>query len=132
VKRRGGNALVNCPINSTPKYILTVVIHAKNKAAVDHDAKGVQAASNCLVVAAEVLPLVTTPQVFWRKRFEAYKDAAQTSFRGTLYEVTSQNGVHCGCALEHTSHALHAFKKRFGKVSVPEQVIVEEIEMASG
>src|SRR6266700_6493108 len=60
MKRCGGNAVLNSPIYRAPEHVFTIIIHAKDKAPVDHDAKRVQAVGNSLVVAAQVLPFVAS------------------------------------------------------------------------
>src|SRR5215472_1310091 len=57
MKSRCCDPVVNGPIRRVPEYVVTVVIHAKDKAAVDHDAERVQAVSHRFVVATKILPL---------------------------------------------------------------------------
>src|SRR5215472_4664722 len=54
MKSRSCDPVVNGPIRRLPEYVVTVVIHAKDKAAVDHDAEGVQAVSHRFVVATKI------------------------------------------------------------------------------
>jgi len=84
VKRRRGDAVFNRPINCASEHVFPIVIHAEDKAAIDHDAKGMQPIRNRLVVAAEVLPFVTSSQVLRRERLKPDEEAAQSRFSGTL------------------------------------------------
>jgi hypothetical protein len=56
-----GNPVINGPIYGAAEHVFTVIIHSKDKAAIDHDAERVQAVCNGLVVAAQVLPFVASP-----------------------------------------------------------------------
>ena len=55
-----GDPLVDGPIYRALEHVFAVIIHTKDKAAVDHDAERVQAICNCLVVATQVLPFVAS------------------------------------------------------------------------
>src|SRR5437899_3199396 len=60
VEGRGGDAVVDGPVYGATEHVFAVVIHAKDKAAVDHDAERVEAVGYSFVVAAEVLPFVAS------------------------------------------------------------------------
>ena len=60
MKCRGRNAVIDGPVHRAPEHIFSVIIHAEDKAAVDHDAERMQPVGNRLVVAAQVLPLVAS------------------------------------------------------------------------
>src|SRR5882724_3958925 len=127
-----GDPAINGPIYRAPEHVFTVIIHAKDKAAIDHDAERVQAVCHLLVVTAQILSLVASLEVLRCKRLKPHEDAAQSRLRGTLDQVAAQNGIHGCCALKQPLHALHAIKQRFPKTPITEQMIVKEIEMTSG
>jgi hypothetical protein len=111
---------------------MAVIVHAEDEASVDHDAEGVKALGDGLVIAAEILALVAAAQVAGRQRFETYKDASQACFGGALNEIAAQNGVDCRGSLEETAHAFHAGEERLSKVAITEQMVIEEVEMTAG
>jgi hypothetical protein len=119
------------PIHRPPEYIRVVVIHAEDEAAVDHDAKVVQALRDDGIVAAEVLALVAAGQVGRRQRLEPDEDATESRLRRPLDEVAAKNRVDGRGALEETVHPAHAAKQRGGKLRVSQQVVVEKVEVAS-
>ena len=132
VKGCRGDAVIDGPVYGATEDVFAVVIHAEDKAAVDHDAEGVQAVGDSLVVAAEVLPLVASLEVAGGEGLESDEDAAQACICCTFDEVAAQDGVDGGCTLEEATHSLHAIEECFGKAAVAEKMIVEEIEMTSG
>jgi len=54
----GGDAVLNGPVYRAPEHVFPVVIHAEDKAAIDHDAQRVQTVCNSLVVAARFCRLL--------------------------------------------------------------------------
>src|SRR5450432_505367 len=76
VKGRGGDAVLNGPIYRAPKNVFAVIVHAKNKAAVDHEPERMQAVGNRLVVSSQVLPFVAALKVVGRKGFKPDENAS--------------------------------------------------------
>src|SRR6266567_6639678 len=76
VKGCCGDPVINSPIYRALEYVFTVIIHAKHKAAIDHDAERVQAVCNGLVVAAQVLPFVASLELLRCERLKPDEDAA--------------------------------------------------------
>src|ERR1700722_1282995 len=131
MKRCRGNAVLNSPVNGSPEHIFSIVIHAEDKAAIDHDAKGMQPIGNRLIVPAEVLTFVAPSQILRRERLKADEQAAQSRFCSALDQVAAQNRVN-GCrALKQTAHPLHAGEQRFRKSPIAQQMIIEKVKMPS-
>jgi hypothetical protein len=130
MKRCRGYAVFNGPVNCAPEHVFPIAIHSEDKAAIDHDAKGMKPIGNCLIVAAEVLPLVALSQILRCERLKADEEAAQSRFGCTLDQVAAQNGINrCG-ALKQTPHPLHTGEQSFRKPSIAQQMIIEKVEMA--
>ena len=70
--------LVEIAMAPTVEHVRPVVIHAENKAPVDHHAEVVQPADRLRVVAADVLVLALFLQVLAVDGLEADKQAAET------------------------------------------------------
>src|SRR5262245_50334901 len=131
VEGRRGDALFDRPVDSSPEDIAIVAVHAEDEAAVDHDAEVMQTARDLRVVAAEILPLVALFEIRREERFEADKQAAQAGSRRVLDQVSIENRIDGGSALEQTVHPPHAVEERAGEPAIAEQMIVEEIEMTA-
>ena len=77
VERGGLNALLDRPVNRAVENSRVVIVHTKDKAAIDHHAQFVQPPDGGVVVAVQVLMLVLLAQVCRVERLEADKEAAQ-------------------------------------------------------
>src|ERR1044071_6682933 len=78
MKGCGGDTAVDGPVDSAREYIAIITVQAKDKTAVDHDPKTVEAAHHFAVIAAEVLAFARSGETIRRKCFKADKEAAQT------------------------------------------------------
>ena len=65
-------------------------------------------------------------------RLEADEDAAHPRFGRSLDEVRAEDGVDRARALEDAAHPAHPLEQRRGEARVAEQVIVEEVDVATG
>src|ERR1700749_2995203 len=131
MKCRRCNSMLNGPVHRAPEDIFSIIIHAKHKTPINHDAERVQAIRNSLIVAPEVLPFVASLQVFRCERLETDKDASQTGFSRTLDQIPAKNRVHGCCALKQPPHPLHSVEQTLRKTAVTEQMIVEKVKMTS-
>ena len=131
VKRRGRDAMLDRPIHRPLEHIRTVVIHAEDEAAVDHDAEVVQPLRDGGIVAAEILALVAACQVRRRQRLESDKNASKSGLRGPLDEVAAKNGIHGRGPLKEPTHAAHAVEERACELRVAEKVVVQKVEVAA-
>jgi len=84
------------------------------------------------IVAPEVLALAAARQVAGGERLEADEEAAKSGLGGAARSIAAQNGVDGGGALEQPLHPSHPAEEIGGKARIAQQMIVEEIEMASG
>ena len=131
VKRGGLDAVLDRPFHRPPEHRPVVGVHAEDEAAVDHHAEVVQAADRGSVVAPHVLILVLFSEVGRVQRLEADEQAAQSGFDRTLEQIGSEHRVDRTGRLPQAAHAAHPFEQRRGEAAIAEQVIVEEVEMAS-
>ena len=93
MERRGRDAVLDRPVDGSPKHVLVVVVHAEDEAAVDHDSELVQPVGDGRVVAAQVLALVAACQVPRSQRLEADEEAAQAGVGGSLDQIAAKNRV---------------------------------------
>ena len=128
----GRDALLDRPVHRPFEDVIVIVVHPEDEAAVDHDAEAVQPAGHGGVVASEILAFVAQREVARRERLEPDEQAAQPGFRGALDQIASEHGIDRRCALEQPPHSPHALEQRRRKPSVPEQMIVEEVEVPAG
>src|SRR5262249_27554132 len=110
--------------DSVAEDIISIIIHPKHKASVNHDSQRVQALGDGLVVAAKVVSLVAPTQVLGNECFKSNEDAAQSRFSRSFDQVAAENRIHGRCALEETAHTFHPFEEGPGKATVAEQVVV--------
>ena len=66
------------------------------------------------------------------ERLEPDEEAAQPGLRGALDQIAAQDRIDGRRALEEPVHPAHAVEQRAREAPVAEQMVVEEIEMASG
>src|SRR5260370_1802144 len=62
VKGGGSDPVSNGPIYGAPEYVVAILVHAEDEAAVDHDSKRMQPVSNSIVIPSQVLPFVAARQ----------------------------------------------------------------------
>src|SRR5579864_6461673 len=84
-----GDSVINAPIYSAPKNVFIIIIHSKDKAAIDHDSERVQAIGNRFIIAAQVLSLVASLEVLRCECLKSDEDAAQPRLGGTLDQIAS-------------------------------------------
>ena len=83
------------------------------------------------VVTAKVLQLSLFPQVRRAERLEAHEEAAEARFDGALEQTRPQHGGDRARRLPDPVHALHAVEQRSREPRVPEEVVVEEVEVTA-
>lgn len=76
VEGGGFDALADGPFDGTAEDALVVLVHAKDKAAVDHHPQVMQAADGRAVIPVEVLVFLLGAQVGRVERLEADEEAA--------------------------------------------------------
>ena len=108
-----------------------VAIHAEDETAVDHQAEVVQAADGGRVVAPQVLVFPLLDEVLGIQRLEPDEQAAQPRLHCPLEEVRREHRVDRAGGLPEAAHPAHAVEERRGEAAVAEQVVVEEIQVAT-
>src|SRR6185312_13672101 len=131
MKGTRGQRIFHRPVHRPPKYVRFVGVEPEDKTAVDHDAERMKPLDGLFVVLTDVLALIALDKTRPAERFEAHEDASETGFRGFFNQVAFQDRVDGGSALEDPVHALHSLEEARGKPLMPEQMIVQEIEMSS-
>ncbi len=84
------------------------------------------------VIAAQVLVLALLGEIGRVERLEADEETPEARIHRALDEPGCEHGVHRAGGLPEPSHAPHAVEERRREAAIAEQVIVEEVEMASG
>ena len=132
VEGTGFDALFHRPVHRAPEHALVIGVHAEYETPVDHDPGIVYAPDRGHVVPIEILNLGVLAQIAVAQGFESHEDTAQARLGRGLQQARFQNRIHRGRGLPQPPHALHPGKQRRGETRMPEQVIVEKIEMPAG
>ena len=132
VERRGFNPLLDRPLHRAVEYGDIVAVHPEDEAAVDHDARIVQAAYGHAVVPPQVLVLPLFEQVRGVECLEADEEASQAGVGRPLQQTGREHRVDRGGRLPQTPHAAHPVEQGCGEARRAEQVVVEEIHVPSG
>ena len=112
--------------------IAVVSVQAEDEAAVDHDAEAVEPAHDLAIAAAEVLALAGALEAAAGKRFEADKQTSQTGGSRLFDHIIAQDRVDCCGALKDAAHPSHAAEEISREPRIPEEMIVQEVEMPAG
>ena len=132
MKGRRGDAVLDGPIHGPLKHVLVIVVHPEDEAAVDHDPQVMEPIRHGRIVAAQVLALVAADEIAGCEGLEPDEQAAKPGGRGPLDQIAAQHGVDGRRPLEEPVHPAHAVEERPAEALVAEQMVVEEIEVASG
>ena len=73
MKCSGFNSLLDGPCDGTVKDGFVIIVHAKNEAPIDHDAKIVETLDSSAIVSLQILILVLCLQIRRAQRFKANK-----------------------------------------------------------
>src|SRR5207249_12184465 len=84
------------------------------------------------VAAAKVLALAGALEAARRQCFEPDEQAPESRGRRVFDHIIAQDRVDACGALEDAAHPLHAAEQISREPGIPEQMIVQEIEMSSG
>ena len=132
VEGRGFDPLLDRPLDRPLEDVRAVVVHAEDKAAVDHHTEVVQPPDGRRVVAADVLVFPLLLQVVAVDGLEADEEAAQAARDRLLEDLRLlEDGLDRARRLPHPVHPAHPVEKRLGKGRAAEQVVVEEVEVAA-
>ncbi len=131
MERCGLDAARHGPVHGALKHIGAVCIEAEDEASVHHHAEFVATPNGVVIASRKVLSLCMK-EVLWIEGFEADKHTAHACLCGTFDQVSLQDRGDGACALENATHAAHAVEEGGGEATVPEEVVVEEIEMPPG
>ncbi len=113
------------------KDVAIVAVQPEDEAPVDHDAEIVEPPDDVSVAAAEVLALARAREPAGRQRLESDEQAAQSCGRSLFDDVVAKDRVHRRGALEDPAHSPHAAEEFFGEPRIPEEVVVQEVEVAA-
>ena len=92
----------------------------------------VEPAHHLAVAAAEVLALAGAREAAGDERFESDEQAPQPRGRGLFDQVVvAGSSPPCG-RLEDAAHPAHAAEQIAGEPGVPEEMIVQEVEVSPG
>ncbi len=127
-----GDANFDGPVYGATEDLRTVSVEAEDEAAVDHDAEAVEPAYDLAIVAAEVLALAGALEAARGERFEPNEQAPESCRRRVFDAIIAQDRVDsCGC-LKDAAHSFHAAEEISGEPGIPEEMIVQEVEMSAG
>ena len=136
VKRCGLDPLGDRPCDGSVEDAGVVLIHAEDEAAVDHHSQVVEAADRGAVVPSQVVVLVLLAEIGAVDGLKSHEQTAQSTGRGLVEQARlgarRENGVHRAGRLPEAPHAFHAVEQGARETTVPEQVVVKEVEVGPG
>src|SRR5262249_50412026 len=107
-------------------------IHAEHETAIDHHAESMQASHGRAVIAIEVLHLPLLAQVADIRCFKSHKEAPEAAIDSLLEEAWLQHRIHGTRSLPKPAHTAHTVKEGRSKLRIPEQMIIEKVQMPPG
>ena len=125
------DALVDRPFHGALEHGRVVLVHAENEATVDHHPQFVQPPHRRSVVAAKVLKLALGLQALGVECLESHEQATQAGIHCLLKQSRLQDRLHGTRRLPQPPHASHLVKQIRSEAAITEQVVVEEVEVAS-
>src|SRR6185503_32052 len=93
------------PFHSAAENRLIIIIHAKDKAAIDHDSEVVQSPHGGVVVVPDILHFSLSVQITQAGCFKSHKQTAQATVNSLLQQLWLEDGIHCACGLPEPAHS---------------------------